>query len=70
MCVRKTGGAEGRKPFGDRPGEQETIERIHKLADRGLNYTEIAAKLNSEGLPTRANGDWYPATVSRILART
>jgi DNA invertase Pin-like site-specific DNA recombinase len=63
------GRCEGRKPFGDRPGEQEIIERIQKLAGKGLNYSQIAEKLNSEGLPTRADGTWYPATVSRILAR-
>lgn len=65
----RDGRCEGRKPFGQREGEQEIIERIQKLADKGLNYTEIADKLNDEGLPTRANGSWYPATVSRILGR-
>jgi DNA invertase Pin-like site-specific DNA recombinase len=66
----RDGRCEGRKPFGEREGEQDIIARIQKLADRGMNYTEIADKLNAEGLPTRANGQWFPATVSRILART
>ena len=66
----RDGRCEGRKPFGEREGEQEIIGRIQKLADKGMNYTQIADKLNSEGLPTRANGQWFPATVSRILART
>jgi DNA invertase Pin-like site-specific DNA recombinase len=65
----RDGRCEGRKPFGEREGEQEIIGRIQKLADRGMNYTQIADKLNGEGLPTRANGQWFPATVSRILAR-
>jgi site-specific DNA recombinase len=66
---QREGRCEGRKPFGEREGELEVIERIQKLAGKGMNYTEIADKLNADGLPTRANGTWYPATVSRILAR-
>jgi DNA invertase Pin-like site-specific DNA recombinase len=66
----RDGRCEGRKPFGEREGEPDIIGRIQKLADKGMNYTQIADKLNSEGLPTRANGQWFPATVSRILART
>jgi DNA invertase Pin-like site-specific DNA recombinase len=66
----RDGRCEGRKPFGEREGEQDIIARIQKLAARGMNYTQIADKLNAEGLPTRANGQWFPATVSRILART
>jgi DNA invertase Pin-like site-specific DNA recombinase len=65
----RDGRCEGRKPFGQREGEQDIIARIQKLAARGMNYTQIADKLNAEGLPTRANGQWFPATVSRILAR-
>ncbi len=66
----RDGRCEGRKPFGEREGEREIIDRIQKLADKGMNYTQIADKLNAERLPTRANGQWFPATVSRILART
>ncbi len=66
----RDGRCEGRKPFGEREGEQDTIARIQKLADKGLNFTQIADKLNTEGLPTRANGQWFPAQVSRILSRT
>jgi hypothetical protein len=40
---------------------------MQALAAEGLNYSEIADLLNGEGVPTRANGAWYPATVSRIL---
>jgi len=37
---------EGRKPFGTRPGEQETIGRIHELRRQGLAYDTIAERLN------------------------
>ena len=63
----KSGSCEGRKRFGARPGEQEVLDRMQALAAEGLNYSEIADLLNGEGVPTRANGAWYPATVSRIL---
>jgi DNA invertase Pin-like site-specific DNA recombinase len=66
---KRTGRCEGRKPYGDRPGEQEVLDRMRVLATQGLNFTAIADLLNGEGIPTRANGAWYPATVSRILAR-
>jgi len=66
---KRTGSCEGRKPFGTRPGEKEIIARMKSLAEKGLNFTEIADQLNREGVPTRAQGAWYPATISRILAR-
>ena len=65
----REGRCEGRKPYGERPGEGEVIERIRALADDGRNYSQIAEMLNTGKVPTRANGQWYPATVSRILAR-
>ena len=63
------GRCESRKPYGERPGEQEVIAHAHLLKDRGMNYSQIANALNSEQHPTRAGGKWFPATVSRILAR-
>jgi DNA invertase Pin-like site-specific DNA recombinase len=63
----KEGRCEGRKPFGDRPGEQAIIERAKSLQSAGMTYSGIAETLNAEKLPTRAGGQWFPATVSRIL---
>jgi len=31
---------------------------------QGLSYSEIARRLNGEGVPTRGGGKWYPQTVS------
>lgn len=67
---QREGRCEGRKPFGHRAGEQNVIHHILVLAGQGMNYSEIADRLNAEGVPTRANGAWYAATVSRILNRT
>jgi DNA invertase Pin-like site-specific DNA recombinase len=66
---QRDGRCEGRKPYGDRPGEGEVIQHMKELEGAGKNYTDIADELNAENIPTRANGLWYPATVSRILAR-
>jgi len=63
----KEGRCEGRKPFGDRPGEEKVIERALALQNAGKNYSQIAETLNTEKLATRAGGQWFPATVSRIL---
>jgi len=30
---------------------------------QGLSYSEIARRLNSEGVETRSGGKWYPQTV-------
>jgi DNA invertase Pin-like site-specific DNA recombinase len=65
----KTGRCEGRKPYGDREGEQEVIGRIVEFRKGGLNYSEIAAKLNALGIKARSGGHWFPANVSRILSR-
>ena len=71
---RDTGRCEGRKPFGDRPGEARTVKRILQLrrkprgADR-LSYAKIAATLNAEQLPTRTGKPWTPGSVFAIVKR-
>jgi len=57
---------EGRKPFGARPGERETIVRICELRAEGLAYDTIAERLNAENISARA-GRWHATSVSRIL---
>src|ERR1019366_9328985 len=65
-----TGRCEGRKPFGDRDGEMAAIERMRELRTAGMAYQQIAATLNSEGVPTRTDGKgWRGCTVNGILAR-
>jgi DNA invertase Pin-like site-specific DNA recombinase len=65
---------EGRKPFGDRPGEAEVVERIKALRRKPkngerLSFAQIADKLNAEGVPTRRGGLWRPSTIGQILGR-
>ena len=57
---------EGRKPFGSRPGEQETIARMLDLRKQGLAYDTIAERLNADGFAARA-GRWHATSVSRVL---
>ena len=63
----ETGRCEGRKPFGGREGEQHIIERMARLRKSGMSIRAVAAKLNREGVPTRAGGPWRDAVVGRIL---
>jgi DNA invertase Pin-like site-specific DNA recombinase len=64
----ETGRCEGRKPFGDREGEQRTIDRMRALKTAGMSIRAITAKLNRDGVPTRAGGAWRDAVVGRILS--
>jgi len=57
---------EGRKPFGTRPGEKETIARMLELRKQGLAYDTITERLNTERVPARA-GRWHATSVSRVL---
>lgn len=66
----KTGkSVEGRKPFGARPGEERTLERMRQLRADGLGFDRIAATLNAEGYPTRKRGVWRGFAVNQILSR-
>jgi DNA invertase Pin-like site-specific DNA recombinase len=71
---RATGRCEGRKPFGAKPGEVETLALIRRLRrkPRGgarLSYDAIAARLNAGGVPTRTGKAWMGATVYGIVRR-
>ncbi|MFZ3343488.1 MAG: recombinase family protein [Terriglobales bacterium] len=64
----KNGRCEGRKPYGTRPGERETIERMFAIYEEGAGWGAIANQLNSDKVPTRTKGGrWHPMSVRRIL---
>jgi hypothetical protein len=64
------GRCEGRKPYGARPGEQATLDRIRELRAAGQPYDAIAATLNSDGVSTRTAGRrWFGSTVAKIMRR-
>jgi DNA invertase Pin-like site-specific DNA recombinase len=62
---------EGRKPFGQHPtkykSEPKTLAHIKELRAKGLNYEQLARELNTSGSKTRGGGEWFPATIRRIL---
>jgi hypothetical protein len=70
----ETGRCEGRKPFGTRPGEAETLELILSMrrGARGrerTSFEKIAATLNENNVPTRTGTAWKPATIYGIVKR-
>ncbi len=69
-----TGRCEGRKPYGERPGEAAVAERIRQLhrkprGGRRLSFKAIADRLNAESVPTRYGEPWRPSTVGSIVKR-
>lgn len=63
----QTGRCEGRKPFGDRPGEDGIKARMSELRAEGMGFDRIAAKLNEEQVPTRTGKPWHGVVINRIL---
>jgi DNA invertase Pin-like site-specific DNA recombinase len=64
---KKSGRCEGRKPYGKTLAERETIQRMKVLRSGRYSYEEIAAALDSEGLPPRSGRSWNAIVVNRIL---
>jgi DNA invertase Pin-like site-specific DNA recombinase len=60
--------AEGRKPYGYRPGEANIIYRARELRNAGYTLTRIAKTLEAEGYGTRYGGRWHAKQISRIIA--
>ena len=64
-----TGRCEGRHPFGHRPGEQETIERMRELRAMHKSFAKIGWMLDREDRPTRTGKPWGARTIQGILKR-
>ncbi|MBV9144365.1 MAG: recombinase family protein [Acidobacteria bacterium] len=62
-----TGRCEGRKPYGDRPGEAAIIEQMKQLRHDGMSVDKIARELNTAGILPRAGARWYATSVYRVL---
>jgi DNA invertase Pin-like site-specific DNA recombinase len=60
---------EGRKPFGFKAGEAETIARIKALRAKGKSLRAIGAMLDDEGRSTRSGKPWSATAIANILAR-
>jgi DNA invertase Pin-like site-specific DNA recombinase len=60
---------DGRHAFGEKPGEEQILTRIHALGLQGESTQSIAQILNKEGIPTRMGRAWNRGTIAKILAR-
>ncbi|MEI8346350.1 MAG: recombinase family protein [Pseudomonadota bacterium] len=49
--------------------EQEIINRIGSLKNKGFSYEKIAEILNVVGIGTKKKAIWYPKTVRQVLLR-
>lgn len=65
----RPGYREGRKPFGNRPGETETVARILELRAQGSTLTKISEALSCERRKPRAGVRWHEKQIARIIAR-
>lgn len=52
------------------PIEQQAIQIINELRDRGDSLRKIAAELTSRGIPTKEGKPWTHSTVQRIVDRS
>lgn len=62
---------DGRKAWGEKPGEAEILQRMRNLRDMvpPVGYQEIADILNSSSVPTRMGKRWKASTIQKILSR-
>ena len=66
----RSGRCEGRKPYGERPGEEQVLEGMQEFRASGMGFDRIAATPNAEGAPTRTAGKrWHGFAVNQILRR-
>lgn len=65
----RNGKCEGRKAYGQWPGEAPILERMRAMRASGESFEGIAATLNNEGVRARTGGKWFGSTVGKILGR-
>lgn len=68
MRVR-TGRCEGIKPYGHTAAEGQVLGRMREMRASRMAVDTIAETLNRDGIKTRSGGNWYGATVNKILKR-
>jgi DNA invertase Pin-like site-specific DNA recombinase len=68
MKVRD-GRCEGVKPYGSHDGERDVLQRMMQMRRAGTPLDSIAATLNAGQVQTRSGGQWFAATVGKILKR-
>jgi DNA invertase Pin-like site-specific DNA recombinase len=62
------GRCEGRKPYGEREGEEAGLARVLSLVkSEGQSLRSAAATLNAEGVPTRSGKPWQAGSVASVV---
>lgn len=64
------GKCDGRKAFGEKPGERHTLEQIREWSYTGSTPKVIAGLLNDLRYRTRSGKPWRASVVAKIIART
>jgi len=65
----RTGRCEGRKPYGEYPGEAEVLLTMKAMRAEGSTYAQIADRLLLAGQLARSGKPWCLQSVGKILAR-
>ena len=65
----RRGKCEGRKAYGEKPGEARTLAQIAEWAATGASAAQIAEDLNACQHRSRSGKPWAGTTVSKILRR-
>lgn len=63
------GKCEGRRAYGEKPGEEVGLDIIKRHRAEGFSSRTIASALNTAKIPTRSGVKWRASVVSKIVAR-
>ncbi len=63
------GWTEGRKAFGFRPGEKDTIAIMRRFRSKKMSLAQVARALDAAGRPSRSGKPWSGESVRKILKR-
>jgi len=66
----ETGKAQGRKFYGEKPGEAEVLLQMKQMRESGMTLVEVTTALNTQNLPSRNGKPWTLGSVHRILSRS
>lgn len=63
------GKCDGRKSFGEKPEEIDTLMKIKAMSAADYSCKRIADVLNMQGAPSRSGKKWLRSVVAKIIAR-
>ena len=58
---------EGARPYGQLAGEDRVLTEIHEVTAHNIGPSEIARRLNEQGISPRRGKRWHPTTIANIL---